>query len=214
MLVTLLTDFGTADYFVAAMKGVILSHDARIRLVDITHEVPAQDIRTAAFLLASCWRDFPPRTVHLVVVDPGVGSPRRPLAARAGGHFFVGPDNGVFDPVLRGTDDAETRTLFPLRDAATTSATFHGRDVFAPVAAALAAGVAFENIGPPLTDPVPLDSMANRRLPAGDLQGWIVHVDRFGNCVTSFRGDDVAALGGSPAAERTGDETIARILPF
>lgn len=187
MIVTLLTDFGTADYFVAAMKGVILSLQPRALLVDVTHQVPPQDVRSAAFTLLAAYRTFPAGTIHLCVVDPGVGSERRPVLVSAGEHFFVGPDNGVFGYVY----DAEPRVrVFHLVNEwffrHPVSATFHGRDVFAPVAGALAAGTQPTSFGPEITDYRRLHPLRPTRSEDGGWEGTILHVDRFGNCVTNL----------------------------
>jgi S-adenosylmethionine hydrolase len=178
-VITLLTDFGTADSYVAEVKGVLLTRAPGVTLVDVTHEVPAGDVRCGQFLLARAWRRFPEGTVHFVVVDPGVGSPRRALALRHAGHGFVGPDNGLLTQVLAG---ATVVTLPVSPDAAPT---FHGRDVFAPAAAALATGAALDTLGPAVTDPVcrPLPEPEERD---GNLVGMVVHVDRFGTLVTNL----------------------------
>lgn len=191
-VVTLLTDFGTADYFVAAMKGVILSRCPAAVLVDVTHEVPPQDVRAGAFTLLATYREFPAGTVHLAVVDPGVGSDRRPVVASAGGHLFVGPDNGLLGYVLAREPGARVHHL--TRDALfrkPLSTTFHGRDVFAPAAAALAAGARPEELGPEVADFVRMDLARPRRTGDGALEGVMLHVDRFGNCVTSFTREEV-----------------------
>jgi len=199
MIVTLLTDFGTADYFVAAMKGVVLGRAPGARLVDVTHEVPPQDVAAAAFTLLAVYRDFPPGTVHVVVVDPGVGSDRRAVVASAGGQRFVGPDNGVFSHVLDREPGARIWHLDDDRHFRhPVSRTFHGRDVFAPVAAALAAGAAPESLGSEIPDPVRLPPIAARRDPDGSVHGAVLHVDRFGNCVTTLApGDLPAGAGGA-----------------
>jgi S-adenosylmethionine hydrolase len=190
LIVTLLSDFGLADPYVAAMKGVSLSRDPRIVTIDISHEIPRHDIREAAFVLGSCFREFPPGTVHLAVVDPGVGSSRRPLAIRSEGYFFVGPDNGLFGDIGRGTDrevrEIDSATLVSRRQ----SSTFHGRDIFAPAAAALATGVQIAYLGPPVGDMKELHETSTRKAGGGVLEGQIIHIDRFGNCVTSFRAVD------------------------
>src|SRR4030095_142154 len=141
-IITLLTDFGGADYFVAAMKGVILSIQPGVTFVDISHEIPQHDVAAAAFTLLACHRDFPVGTIHLAVVDPGVGSERRPIAISAGGYTFVGPDNGLFSHVLDREPAARVVHLSRQKYfRPNPSTTFHGRDVFAPVAGALASGV-------------------------------------------------------------------------
>src|SRR5690606_24207545 len=187
--VTLTTDFGLRDAYVAAMKGAMLQVEPALRLVDVTHEVDPQDVMGAAFLLRQALPFFPAGTVHLAVVDPGVGTDRRALAASFGGHVFVGPDNGLLALLLDGAEPdavvvldrpAFWRTPAPAR-------TFHGRDVFGPVAAHLAAGRALEEVGTP-TDHFERLLWA---LPIADgegIQGWVVHVDRFGNCVTNVPG--------------------------
>jgi len=214
VIVTLLTDFGTADHFIGAMKGVILSHDVRIQLVDITHEVPRHGVMEAAFILLNACREFPMGTVHLAVVDPGVGSARRGIAIRAGDHFFVGPDNGIFSYALERAPDIEAREitnrdLFRPR----ASSTFHGRDVFAPVAAALATGTELAEVGSHVNDLVSLGPIPPR-LEEGVLLGRILHVDRFGNCVTSFSREDVAGWGDEGFHLRAGSAEIRELLPF
>jgi hypothetical protein len=192
MIVTLLTDFGTADYYVAAMKGAILSRAPRATIVDLTHEIPPQDIHQAAFTTLAAYRTFPAKTVHTVVVDPGVGSERRPIAVVAGEQFFGGPDNGVFSYVL---DREPAARVFHITNERffqqPVSTTFHGRDIFAPVAAALAGGAKPAEIGEEVRDCVRLDSVAPERVSANSLRGRILHVDRFGNCVTNFTAADL-----------------------
>jgi S-adenosyl-L-methionine hydrolase (adenosine-forming) len=192
MLITLLTDFGIADYFVGAMKGAILSVSPQAQLVDITHEIPPQDIRAGAFTLLAAYRSFPARTIHVAVVDPGVGSSRRPILVVAGGQFFVGPDNGLFGYVYER--EANHRVYHLNREQffhSSVSETFHGRDVFAPVAGALAEGARASELGQEIKDYVRLASLAPRRDADGSLSGEIIHVDRFGNCVTNLSKEDV-----------------------
>ena len=191
-VITLLTDFGTADYFVAAVKGVILTSNPHTTIVDITHEIPPRDIETGAFTLLTCYRDFPEGTVHVAVVDPGVGSARRPIVVSTGSHYFVGPDNGLFSYVL---DREVKHKVFQiekskyLREAA--SSTFHGRDLFAPVAAALADGVKPSKFGPRIEDAVRLAPLAPAKPDDKQTEGRIINVDRFGNCVTNFTRADL-----------------------
>ncbi len=174
-IVTLLTDFGTADGYAGEMKGVVLARAPSAVLVDITHEIEPGDVVAGAYTLGRGWRRFPPRTVHLAVVDPGVGSPRRAIACEAGGQCFVGPDNGLLEAAFSASN-LRCVELEVSRDA---SPVFHGRDVFAPAAAALAEGKALRDLGRPITDP--------ERLPA-QKPGTIVHVDRFGTLVTNLPG--------------------------
>lgn len=191
-VVTLLTDFGTADYFVAAVKGVILTINPLVSLVDITHEIPPQDIEAGAFTLLTCYRDFPPGTVHLAVVDPGVGSTRRPIVVNAGSRFFVGPDNGLFSYVY---DNETSHQAFHVTAKeyfrASPSPTFHGRDVFGPVAAALSKGVKPKKLGPRIVDEVRLASLSPAKDANGKLRGRIIHIDHFGNCITNLTRADL-----------------------
>lgn len=201
MLITLLTDFGTADYFVGAMKGVILSLCPSARIVDITHEIPPQDIHAAAFTLLAAYQSFPPQTIHVAVVDPGVGSARRPILLTGGGQSFIGPDNGLFSYIYERETAARvfhlTRERYFLPSV---SNTFHGRDIFAPIAGALASGVSPSELGEEITDYVRLSPLAPRRVADGQLEATIIHIDRFGNCVTNLTRDDLnkdAATGGA-----------------
>jgi len=187
-MITLLTDFGLSDYFVPAVKGVILTINPEARIIDITHDVAAHDIQAAAFTLGACYHNFPAGTIHVVVVDPGVGSSRRAIVAAAGGHFFVGPDNGVFSFVY--ARESKLRVFHITNNRYfrhPVSATFHGRDVFAPVAAHIDRGASPEDIGAEIEDYVRFEIPRTRSIEArGLIQGRIIHIDRFGNCVTSF----------------------------
>jgi S-adenosyl-L-methionine hydrolase (adenosine-forming) len=177
--ITLLTDFGTADSYVAEVKGVLLTSAPGVTVVDVSHDVPPGAVATAQYLLSRAWRRFPPGTVHLTIVDPGVGTARRGLAAEAAGHRFVAADNGVLTIL---PEDARFVVLAPGADAA---ATFHGRDVFAPAAARLAGGARLEDLGAVVTDPLcaPLPAPEDR---GTHLAGVVLHVDRFGNLVTNL----------------------------
>jgi len=192
-LITLLTDFGVRDAYVASMKGVILTLNPAAHLVDLSHEVPPQDIRAAAVLLAAAAPYFPAGAIHLAVVDPGVGGPRRALAARCREQFWVGPDNGVFHLIFRRAADL---TLVSLENPAyfrpQVSATFHGRDIFAPVAAHLSLGVDLDRFGPRVTDPVSLDFPEPVFGPEA-VRGEIIAVDRFGNLVSNVPAADLTA---------------------
>jgi S-adenosylmethionine hydrolase len=187
-IITLLTDFGTADSYVAEVKGVLLSRAPGTTLVDVTHELPPGDIRAAAYILGRTWNRFPAGTVHLVIVDPGVGSTRVALALSAQGHRFVGPDNGVFTPVLH---DMEVEAV-ELRKPAEASSTFHGRDLFAPAAAALASGAGLLSLGPRFGGmPQRLAYTAPRR-ENGAVIGEVVYVDRFGSLITNLTAEQVS----------------------
>ena len=188
-IVTLLTDFGSQDYFVGAMKGVILSGNPAARIVDITHEIPPQDIEAAAFILLASYRSFPAGTIHVAVVDPAVGSDRRPLLIESAEQFFVGPDNGIFSWICEREPDCQpihlTNEKFFRRPVSTT---FHGRDIFAPVAAALSNGVAAREFGEKVRDFVRLRSL-KPKAGAGCFEGRVIHIDRFGNCITNLTRD-------------------------
>lgn len=184
-IITLLTDFGLSDYYVAAMKGVILGRNQAVHIVDISHEISSQNILSAAYVLFGAYDYFPAGTIHLVVVDPGVGSSRRPIVAKTGPYYFVGPDNGVFSFVLRHTAnylafEITNRSLF----ATQISNTFHGRDIFAPVAAALSLGVPPHEIGKELSTVQMLPETV--QVAASSVESSIIHIDRFGNCVTGI----------------------------
>jgi len=189
-IVTLLSDFGTADYYVAALKGVLLRLAPGVTLVDLGHDVAPGDVEAAAWTLAAAARWYPAGCVHLAVVDPGVGSGRRILAARAGGrgmeHRYVAPDNGLLTPILESPGPIEVRSVE--RDdlfLPGPGATFHGRDRFAPVAAYLARGGDAAALGPAVADAVRLATAAPRS-EQGRLHGRVAHVDRFGNLVTDI----------------------------
>jgi S-adenosylmethionine hydrolase len=193
-IVTLLTDFGTLDPYVGAMKAVILGVDPSIITVDVTHQVPPQAVRSAAYVLLSSFGFFPEKTVHVAVVDPGVGSARRAMVLRTRGHMFVAPDNGLLTELLyleEEWDAVEIANADLFRQPV--SSTFHGRDIFAPVGAHLACGYPLEEVGPPLPYPVTVE----RLLPsasAGALCGEVIWVDRFGNLVTTVREQDLGAF--------------------
>jgi len=200
-IVTLLTDFGTRDGYVGALKGVILSRFPAARVVDLAHELAPGDVAAASAVLGQAAPFFPDGTVHVAIVDPGVGTDRRGLAVSAGGQLYVGPDNGIFSAVLHSTGPVAAHALERRRLwREPVSPVFHGRDVFGPVAAHLAAGGALGDVGPA----VPTESLV--RLPAREptdgpdgVRGEVVHVDRFGNLVTNLR---------PPAAELFAEATL------
>lgn len=192
-LVTFLTDFGAADYFVGAMKGALLSVCQRATIVDLTHEIAPFDIEAGAFALLATYTTFPAGTIHVAVVDPGVGSSRRALVMSAGGQFFVAPDNGLLSWIAER--EAGNARFFHATNAkyfrATMSQTFHGRDVFAPLAGALANDVAPQEFGEEINEIVRLPALSPERIDANVLRGRVIHVDRFGNLVTNVRREDL-----------------------
>src|SRR5213592_4791127 len=181
-LITLLTDFGLADSYVGEVKGVLLSQVHGAALLDITHQVPPGDVRAAQYVLSRVWYRFPQGSVHLAVVDPGVGTARRALAASAAGHFFVAPDNGLLSPL----PPAAHFVSLPIPAGA--AATFHGRDVFAPAAGQLAIGASLSHLGHPITDPVRTPLPAPRRDGAA-LVGEVLYQDCFGTLVSNIPGE-------------------------
>ncbi len=198
-LITLLTDFGTADYFVAAMKGVIFGANPNARIVDITHDVPPQDIEAAAFTLLAAQSSFPGGTINVAVVDPGVGSSRRAILIKFADQCFVGPDNGILSYVCEAREArGDKPRLFHLTNEKywrhPLSATFHGRDVFAPVAAALSLGVKPAQLGTTISNIVRLQSLRPTTSRDGKLQARIIHIDRFGNCVTNLTPRDLTPM--------------------
>jgi S-adenosyl-L-methionine hydrolase (adenosine-forming) len=194
-LITLTSDFGLADHFVGVMKGVILSINPEASLVDLSHGVVAHDILDGAFLIGHSYRYFPPDTIHVVVVDPGVGSNRRPILATTVHHKFVAPDNGVLSFLYDSEESCEVRHLTNDRYfLKPVSHTFHGRDIFSPVAGWLSTGVEVDKFGERITDYVRLVIPAPVRLPEGTVTGAILKVDRFGNLITNLTPQDVPEL--------------------
>ena len=185
-LITLTTDFGLRDWFAGTMKGVILGIAPRAAIVDITHEIPAGDIRAGAFALAASCRFFPKGTVHVAVVDPGVGGARKSIAVQTANYLFVGPDNGLLSPALAQEQIKSVRRLenanYFLHSV---SNTFHGRDIFAPVAAHLCRGTAVHKLGPAQNDYVRLP-WPRPRVAQNRIEGEVVFIDRFGNAITNI----------------------------
>lgn len=211
-IITLTTDFGTADIYAGVMKGVILNINPACRLVDITHSIPPQDISAACFELSAAFSYFPAGTVHLAVVDPGVGSFRRAVIVQTDRYFFVGPDNGLFSFALNKHHSAQcfelTNSSYLLPDP---SATFHGRDVFAPAAAHLSRGVTPEALGQPIDDCIRLEQTEPLRTGENLAEGVILHTDRFGNLITGFSEDFIRELcGDRPFKLYLGENLITR----
>jgi len=190
-VISLLTDFGTADYYVGAVKGAILSVNPQAAIVDITHEIAPQDIAAGAFTLLAAYKTFPAGTTHVAVVDPGVGSTRRPIVVSANEQFFVGPDNGLFTYIYdREPSHQVVHVSAEKYFRPDPSTTFHGRDIFAPVGAALSKGVKPLALGPRITDAVRLPvSLEPEILKNGDVRARIIHIDHFGSCITNITRD-------------------------
>jgi len=193
-LITLTTDFGVQDHYVGVLKAVILSIAPEVRMIDISHDIPPQDIMAGAWVVRNTAMMFPPNSVHLVVVDPGVGTDRKPIAMQIEDQLFVGPDNGIFSLIADQYDHRTVELTNRKFWRPNPSSTFHGRDIFAPVAAHLANGTNINELGQPL------ESLETYRwaVPISDkdgVQGWIVHIDRFGNLVTNIPEEMVDETG-------------------
>ena len=186
MIIALLTDFGTTDTYVGVMKGVMLGIAPSVRFVDLTHAIQPQNVRQGAFTLLNNYRYFPAETIFLVVVDPGVGSSRIPIAVHAGDYHFVAPDNGVLSYTLREIGTIQAIQLNnPAYQLSGVSNTFHGRDIFAPAAAHLAASVRLEDLGSPVSQLVTIPE-PSLRIDGKRIVGEVLHIDHFGNAVTSI----------------------------
>jgi len=216
-IVTLITDFGLADEYVGVLKGVILSYNPAIKIVDISHQVSPQDIRTASHLLGRSYSFFPPGTVHLVIVDPGVGTDRPVLAIHSDSQYFIGPDNGVLASIV---NRANSLTVHRITESSLflnkVSNTFHGRDIMAPVAAQLASGLAIDMVGPRIS---PENCQLNGTGPClvkdGVLLGEITHVDRFGNLCTNISRQDAEKFSdGRKMSIQLGDDAQILIDTF
>ena len=194
-IITLITDFGTNDHFVGTMKGVIYTINPDVEIVDITHKVASYDIFDAAFTLAQSYRFFPSDTIHLVVVDPGVGTTRRPLLARSLAHKFVAPDNGVLSLIYEMEENVEVRHItadhYFLNPV---SATFQGRDIFAPVVGWLSKWVEVDKFGDPISDFIKFSSPRPKRTGENLITGVVLRVDKFGNILTNLRAEDLPQL--------------------
>ena len=202
-IITLTTDFGLADGYVGTMKGVILSIDPTAAIVDISHHIAPQDVREAAYTLYAAYPYFPQGAIHVVVVDPGVGSERRAIALRTPQATFVAPDNGLLSYVVAGEKVEEIVHLTnPNYHLSPVSRTFHGRDIFAPAAAHLARGIPLAKLGQPLTEIVTFPLPRPQFRPDGTIVGQVIHIDRFGNLITSITATDLASHSGPKIALR------------
>jgi len=208
-IITLTTDFGQKDHFVSVMKAVMMGIDARLRFIDISHEIPPQDVMAGAWVVRNSAMFFPPDTVHLVVVDPGVGTSRKPVGIKIKDQYFIGPDNGIFSLIA---EDFEYKAFHLTNEAywlKKRSATFHGRDIFAPAAAHLATGIPIEELGKPL------EKLVTYRwaLPIADkdgVQGWVVHIDHYGNLVTNIPAEMIKDTGRNRAVRIYVGNTILK----
>ncbi len=214
-IVTLTTDFGLSDPFASILRGVVLSINPEITVLDISHEVPSFDLLDGALTIASTYHYYPSGTIHVVVVDPGVGSARRPILVTTQHHQFVAPDNGVLSPVYQREESVEVRHVtaehFFLQPV---SQTFHGRDVFAPVAAWLSRGVRAEKFGDVVTDYVRLNIPAVQTTAANTVTAVVLKVDKFGNLITNLTPESVPQLfqAAPPAFRLTvGSATITQV---
>ena len=216
-IVTLTTDFGNRDHYVASMKGVLLSLNPAVRIVDITHEIGPQQILEAGFTLACAFPAFPAGTIHILVVDPGVGTSRRLLLARTENHFFLAPDNGALGLAFEEEPAHEVIAITAAHHfRKPVSPTFHGRDVLAPVAARLARGTAPANFGEPVTDWVPSPVPPPGPAESGRLRLQVLAVDRFGNVILNLKERSFPAArgtsGSAPFSLEIGGRAIRRLL--
>jgi len=214
-IITLTTDYGTSDHLVGVMKGVILSINPEAHIVDITHSVIAHDILDAALTVGQFYTYFPPKTIHLVVVDPGVGTERRPILVAGDQHYFVAPDNGVLSAVY---DQSESLYVWNITSEhyfrQPVSNTFHGRDIFAPVAAWLSKSWQTASFGEPIEDFVRF-SIPKPKVNGNSIKGVVLRQDHFGNLITNLKGEETPALV-APDAKfkiRAGNAEITKLLP-
>jgi len=213
-IITLTTDYGTNDHLVGTLKGVILKINPDVTIVDITHQVAAYDLLDGALAIGSAYSYFPPRTIHIVVVDPGVGTERRPLLVSGQNQYFIAPDNGVLSLVYEREQDivvrhanAEHYYLQPV------SSTFHGRDIFAPVAAWLSKGWQTASMGEGIEDYKRL-TLPRPKSVEGIAKGIVLRVDSFGNLVTNFRPEDLPEIAVQKGAIKlhVGDHAVSRLV--
>ena len=182
-IITFISDFGDRDWFVAAVKGKIFEINRNVQILDITHHACAYDIRSAAFLLKSVYRNFPRGTINLVVVDPGVGSERRPIIVQSDNYYFIGPDNGTFSYIYN-----KNSKVYKISFKKTLSSTFHARDIFGPVAAKISKGVRLKHVGVEVKDYVKFEFPKIRKI-GMTISGEIIYIDHFGNLITNIVND-------------------------
>lgn len=192
VIIALLTDFGMKDYFVGAMKGAILAINENVHIVDITHEIAPQNIKSAGFNLRACYKDFLMGTIFVAVVDPGVGSQRRAILVETDDYFFIAPDNGLLSFVFNESKDFHVFELTNKKFFAhNISSTFHGRDIFAPVAAHLSHGINPGEFGQEITDFVRFEENKPRKVSDNEIEAEIIEIDRFGNLITNLKREDL-----------------------
>jgi S-adenosylmethionine hydrolase len=213
-IITLTTDFGEADYYVPAMKGAIYSINPSVEIVDLTHQIPPHDLFSAAFTLLCCYADFPRMSTHVVVVDPGVGSARRPILVMTNEYNFIGPDNGVFSYIYQRE---QVNRIVHLNVhhyfSSPVSNTFHGRDVFAPIAGYVSKLVDWSKMGEEVTDPVRFNIPAPAAVSPKQIRGAVIHIDRFGNIITNITNNELTEDHIRAGARvRVGKHEAARIL--
>jgi len=210
--IALLTDFGTVDHFVGSMKGVIACIALQSPVIDISHAITPGDIESAGFILRMCYRDFPVNTIFVAVVDPGVASSRSAVGIRCGSRCFIGPDNGVLSSAANHAGITEIRTItnrLCLREPVST--TFHGRDFFAPAAARIAAGMLFAELGPLQTE-ITQCGIEPVQCSPESITGTIMHIDRFGNCITTIEAKHISQYAGKSFTVFAGNTTAIPIL--
>lgn len=210
-IITLTTDFGTADHFVGVMKGVILGIAPDVRIIDITHEIPPFEIAQGAFLIAEASRWFSKKTIHVVVVDPGVGTARRPVLIEANDQYFIAPDNGVLAMVYADVPHKAREITAAKILSRPVSRTFHGRDIFAPAAAWLAAGMRPASMGKQIDDHLKLAFQTPQRTARRVWSGTVLHIDRFGNLITNFRISEFEGVRTRPFQIAIGPGAISRL---
>jgi S-adenosylmethionine hydrolase len=215
-IITLLTDFGSSDYYIGAMKGVILNINPEAEIVDITHDLIPYDILDAAFMIAQVYSYYPPRTVHVVVVDPSVGTQRRPILVSGDQHYFIAPDNGVLSFIYPQQEKLTVREISSEHYFHTPiSQTFHGRDIFAPSAAYLSKGLETVQVGEEITDYVRLQIPKPQPLTEKTFKGMVLKIDHFGNAITNIARADVPALfeEQTPAFKvKVGGKEVAKLV--
>lgn len=199
-IITFLSDFGHEDWFVGVVHGVLHAHAPDAHIVDLSHSIPPANVSRGAFMLEAAVHDFPPGTVHLAVVDPGVGTERRALAVESHGQYFVGPDNGLLEWAFCSPEARVHQLTNKKYFRQPVSRTFHGRDVFAPVSAALARGESIAKLGPEVTDPIRLPAHEPQQRD-GALVGHVVFVDRFGNALTNLTSPSLAVVFGESGSD-------------